>query len=256
MDKASERSLQQVMEGLFARQSEEMKEMEARAEASQEKADADTKARHVRFLAFLDRLSHYGKGTTTCQTETTSCPGEMEATNLEATPEETEAAVERKELFKEETYSNNIGSSEDLCKGRRLVVRRRRGAKKRSQNSVGSRLKLSAARKRVIRLSVPAVRKGKIRKCPGKDNVARGASRGKTIVKSRRPCHNGRWHRETKKPSYPMTRKTTDRILRKTLDQEVAKRARLSTNKMQDVIYWTFWNVRPPPKRKKELRTA
>jgi hypothetical protein len=106
---------------------------------------------------------------------------EMEATNLEATPEATEAAVERQELFKEETSPNNIGSSEDRCEEQRLVARRRRGAKKRSQDSVGSRQKVSAARKPVIRRAIPAVRKGNIRKCPGKDNVVRGASRRKTL---------------------------------------------------------------------------
>jgi hypothetical protein len=98
--------------------------------------------------------------------------------------------------------------------------------------------------------------KEKLVKSPDKDNVARGASRGRTHVISRWPCHKGRRHRDTKKPSYPRTRKTTDRILRKTLDQEVAKRASLSTNKLQDVIYWTFWKVWPSPKRKKEVQTA
>jgi hypothetical protein len=29
-----------------------------------------------------------------------------------------------------------------------------------------------------------------------------------------------------------------------------------STTGVQDVIYWTFWKLRPPPKRKKEVRTA
>jgi hypothetical protein len=29
-----------------------------------------------------------------------------------------------------------------------------------------------------------------------------------------------------------------------------------STIELQDVIYWTFWKVRPPRKRKKELRTV
>jgi hypothetical protein len=49
----------------------------------------------------------------------------MEATNLEATPETTEAAEERQELFKEDTYSNNIGSSKDRFGYQRLIVRRR-----------------------------------------------------------------------------------------------------------------------------------
>jgi hypothetical protein len=57
--------------------------------------------------------------------------------------------------------------------------------------------KLSAARKRVIGRTVPAVRNGNICKGPGRDSVARGASRGKTFVKSRRSCHMGRWYRDT-----------------------------------------------------------
>jgi hypothetical protein len=56
------------------------------------------------------------------------------------------------------------------------------GLKKRSQDSVGSRQKSSAARKRVIRRAVPAVRKGNIRKGRGKDSAARIASRGETTV--------------------------------------------------------------------------
>jgi hypothetical protein len=37
---------------------------------------------------------------------------------------------------------------------------------------------------------------------------------------------------------------------------EIAKRARLSTIELQDVNYGTLWKVRPPPKRKEEVRTA
>jgi hypothetical protein len=153
-------------------------------------------------LARLDGLTSYGKGSKTCQTETTSCWEEIEATNLEATPDETEAAVERQDLFKKEINAENFGSSEDRSGYQRLAVRRYQGAKKRTQDSVGSRQKLSAARKRVIRRAVPAVRKGKIRKCPGKDNVAKGASRRKTLEKRQRnncECKNGRWDRDFKK---------------------------------------------------------
>jgi hypothetical protein len=199
--------------------------------ASPEEADAETKARHERFFAILDGLKSYGKETTTCQTETTSCPEEMRyATRLEATLEEIQAAVECQELQMEEAVVDAVG----------LAARRRRGAKKRTQDSVGSRQKLSAARKRVICCAVPAVRKGQMRKSPGKGNVDSGVSRAEMLVKSRRPCHKGRRHRDTKNPSYPRTRKTTDRILMKTLDQEVAKRAHLSTNELQNVIYRTF----------------
>jgi hypothetical protein len=151
----------------------------------------------------------------------------MEAKNLEATPDETEAAMERQEVFEEEINFDTNGPSEDRYKNQRLAVPRHRGAKKRSEDSDGSRQKVSATRKRVIRHAVPAVRKGKILMCPGK---------------------------------------TTDRILRNTLDKDVAKRARLSTNMLTslfDLLIPTreinenaFWKIRPPSIRKKELRTG
>jgi hypothetical protein len=65
-------------------------------------------------------------------------------------------------------------------------VRRRRGAKKRSQDSIGSRQKSAAARKRVIRRAVPAVRKGHLRKGPGKDRTKRRAPKGRRLENLRR----------------------------------------------------------------------
>jgi membrane protein involved in colicin uptake len=76
---------------------------DADAKARQEKADADAEARHERFLAILDGWKSYGKGTTTCQIETTSCPEEMKDTiKMEINPEDTQAAVECQELQMEE----------------------------------------------------------------------------------------------------------------------------------------------------------
>jgi ATP-dependent 26S proteasome regulatory subunit len=84
MDKASEQRLLQMMESLFARQSEEMKARYKEAAARQEKAKCRVEGRN---------------------------------------------AMERQELFKEETYAENIGSSEDRFGDRRLVVRQRSGPK-------------------------------------------------------------------------------------------------------------------------------
>jgi hypothetical protein len=62
-------------------------EMEARAEARQEKADARAEARQTEMLALF-------RGSTTCHTETISCPEEMkDAIKMEINPEETQAAV-------------------------------------------------------------------------------------------------------------------------------------------------------------------
>jgi hypothetical protein len=121
-----------------------------------------------------------------CQTETTSSSEEMDATRLEATPEATEAAVERQDLFEEEINLYNIGSSEDRCEDQRLAVRRRRGTKKRSKYSVGSRQKSSAARKRVIRRAVPALRKGNIRKGADRKSVERVHPKSRTFGKKQR----------------------------------------------------------------------
>jgi hypothetical protein len=162
MDKEMEQRLIEMMkemkssqERAEARQEKMNVEMEARAEARQEradarqkKADAEAKARHERIEAAMrsmrsdiERSLHqqmgallegsrsFGTRTTicrlppaTCQTETTSCPEEMDVTNLEATSEATEAAVERQDLFNKEINAENFGSSEDQCENRRLAV--------------------------------------------------------------------------------------------------------------------------------------
>jgi hypothetical protein len=120
----------------------------------------------------------------------------MEATHVEATPEEAEAAVVRQELFKEEIIVDNIGSLEDRYGDRRLAVRRRRGPKKRIQDSVRSRHKSSAAGKRAIRPTVPVVRKGHMHRSPGRDSIARGAPKGRRLQKTPRfgpECKIGIW---------------------------------------------------------------
>jgi hypothetical protein len=105
----------------------------------------------------------------------------MEATNLESTSETTEAAAERQKLRENEINVYNIASSEDRSGYQRLAVRHRQGAKKRSQDSVGSRQKSSAARKRVIHCAIPAVCKGHMRKGPGKDHTKRRAPKGRRL---------------------------------------------------------------------------
>jgi hypothetical protein len=151
MDKEMKQCLLQMLELLLARQEE--------VAAPQEKMYAELKA------AILASF----RGSTNCQTETMSSSEEMEAMNLEATPEETEAAVERQDIFEEEINAENIGPSEDRCEEQRLAVRCRRGAKKRTQD---------------------------------KNNVARGASRRKMLDKRQRNnsvCEDGRLGRDLKK---------------------------------------------------------
>jgi hypothetical protein len=277
-----ETSLQQKMARLLAEMKASYAEMEARAEARQERADARqekanaemkavqdemkaayvemearAEARHERFLARLDGLTSYGKGTTTWQT--TSSSEEMDATRLVATLEETEAAVERQKLIENEINAENIGSSEDRYGEKRLAARRRRGAKKRSQDSVGSLQKVSAARKRVIRRAVPAVRKGNIRKYPGRNSAGRVHSKSRTFGKKQRlrSEYNKRINcRESRQQARLRMKRTSDMCHRTPMQLGEENRIVSSTIELQDVIYWTFWKVLPPPTRKKELRTV
>jgi hypothetical protein len=163
--------------------------------------------------------------------------------------------VERQDLFKKEINLENIGSSEDRCKDQRLAVRRRRGAKKRSQDSVGSRQKVSAARKRVIRRAIPAVRKGNIRKGPGKDGSARGAPKGRRLQKTHRiipECNNGIRNRGPKDQLRLRMKRTSDRIIRRTSEQTSLFDLFIAIQEVNENIFWMF---RPPPKRK-DVRTA
>jgi hypothetical protein len=181
---------------------------------------------------------------------------EIEPTNLGATPQETEAALERYKLRENEINAENIGSSEDRYGEKRSAARRRRGAKKRSQASVGSQQKLSAARKRVIRRAIPAGRKGNIRKGPGKDSTARRAPKGRRLVKVRRRGHEYNIGIMNRGPKNQLRlRRTSSKNYRTPMKLEEENRIDSSTIELQDVIYWTFWGVRPQPKCKKVIRT-
>jgi hypothetical protein len=110
----------------------------------------------------------------------------MEATDVEANPEETEAAVERQELYEKEINFDNIGSLEGRYGDGRLVVQRRRWTKKWIQDSARSQQKLSIARKRQIRRTIPAVCKGRVRKGLRKVKAARRAPNGRMLEEPRR----------------------------------------------------------------------
>jgi hypothetical protein len=163
---------------------------------------------------------------------------------MEINPGGTQATVECQELQMEEADVDAVGWSEDRYGDRRLVVRRRRGAKKRTPDSVASRQKSSTARKRVIRRAIPAMRKGHMRKSPGKNSVAIGASRRKMLDKRQRnnsECEDGRVGRDLKKRLSLRMRRTSDRCYRKSIKLEMANLIFVSTTGVQGAKDWTFW---------------
>jgi hypothetical protein len=155
----------------------------------------------------------------------------------------------------QERANAEMKASQERASAEMKAVQAEIKAKKRIQDSVGSRQKLSASRKRVIRRAVPAVRKGKIRKCPSNDNVPRGASRKKTLEKRQRnncECKNHRRNRDFKKRLCLRMNTTSERITRKR--RELSLFGLLFA--IREVNKNAFWKVRPPPKRKKDVLTA
>jgi hypothetical protein len=238
MDKETEQRLIEMMERLLARQCVEMN------------------ALHERFLATLNELKSYEKGTSTGQTETTSCPEEMkDAIILKATLEATEAAVERQQLLKEGINDENVGSSEDRSGYRHLVVRCRLGAPRQcwvpaegvchTQAGDTSRRPCTAKRKHC--------------KCPGRNSVGRVHPKSRTFGKKQRlrSEYNKRINcRDSRQQLRLRMKRTSDRCYRKPMKLEMANLIFGSTTGVQGINDWTFWKVRPPPKCKKNVLTA
>jgi hypothetical protein len=140
---------------------------------------------------------------------------------------------------------------------------------------------LIAVHTRVIRRAVPAVCKGNMRKKPGSESTAR-----RFPQRRMEPEFNmGRDNQVAIKQLQPKSQRTSDKIIRKPIeikDQDLKKQLHSRTKKtfgrlgkktvalqkvrenrivdssigLQYVGNWTFWEVRPPPKRKKVEKTA
>jgi hypothetical protein len=266
---AMEGSLQEILERLLAGQVKAIAEMKANINAnitvSQEKADAELNAAmhsmrsdierslHRQLGALLEGSKSFGTRATICrvppmacpeETETASCPEEMDATRL-VNPGAAEAAVERQELREKEINAENIGSSEDRSGYRRLVVRRRRGAKKWIPVE-------GVCRPPVIRRAVPALRKRNIRKGPGRNSVGRVDPKSRTFRKKQR-LRSEYYKRINCRDSRQTATSADEEDI-----QQVLQEAHETGDGESSIRFynWTFWKVRPVAKRKKDVLTA
>jgi hypothetical protein len=94
---AMEGNLQQILERLLAGQEKKKANVNAQAEAQQDKVCAKADTCLERMLAFLRGLSTSEGGMTTTFKERSE---KMDATRLEVNPEAAEAAVVQQELYK------------------------------------------------------------------------------------------------------------------------------------------------------------
>jgi hypothetical protein len=109
--------------------------------------------------------------------------------------------------------------------------------------NVESSKKLIALHTRVTRHAASTVRKGNMCKRPDSENAARRMPQSKMHLE----CNRGRDNRVARKQLQLTEGKTSGRIIRKSLQVG-------SSNGLQDVGDWTYWKVRPPPKRKKQVK--
>jgi hypothetical protein len=85
----------------------------------------------------------------------------------------------------EETAGKTVRALKERYEDRHLAAGSRRQLKKRTQGDGGSRNKLTAV-SRMTRRAITAQRMGHGRQGPGRDNVARGTSKGWKFGKRRR----------------------------------------------------------------------
>jgi hypothetical protein len=86
----------------------------------------------------------------------------------EPAPDEPKVVAEQQEVPEGATDEEGFGATEYRTGEQCLAMRRHRQRKKRAQGNGGPRQKFAAARGRFTRRAVPAMRKGHVRRGPGK----------------------------------------------------------------------------------------
>jgi hypothetical protein len=167
--------MERILEVLLARMDADKAELKAERKADHEEMMAGLKSLNVTLSAWLEKTHaclEESKEAAPEETEVVAEPqevldGEMEVEE-EPTPEETEVVVESREVPKGGTDEETSEGTEDQTGEQRLAMRRHRQQKKRAQVNGGPQQKSAAARRRFTRRVVPVMRKGHIRRGPGK----------------------------------------------------------------------------------------
>jgi hypothetical protein len=162
----------------------------------------------------------------------------------EPAPEEIEAVEKSQEGPEGATSEETIGAAKDRSKDLRLAVGCHGKVKTRTKRDGGSRQECATAVGRPTHRAIPAMRKGRVRRVPGKKrrsglkgrgNVSHTRKRGRILKRDRR-LDRKKMHSEA---------------IRKSLHMETAKlifESSIRLRKPGDVILWKCW---PPPKRKR-----
>jgi hypothetical protein len=210
-------------------------------------------AHHERMMAKMD--SHLG--------ETRAWLGEMKACRgvtpacleeEEPTPQGTEAVAKSQEVPEGATGEETIGAAKDRSRDLRLAVGCRGRLKTRTKRDGRVRQVYAASVGQPTRCFIPAMRKGGLRKGPGK-KCRSGTGQKCRRIGMRGPgktSGNGMREMIGKLRRLLERKKMHSEAIRKSLGMETAKLiAVVSPIGLREPGDWLLWKCRPPPKRKR-----
>jgi hypothetical protein len=160
----------QILEVLLARMEADRAELMAKMETNQEKMDAmqatmDSQLEET--MAWLGETKASSVTTESCEGKTHACPLKTEA-KREPTTEEREAVAEPQEVPEGATGEEMIGATEDQSRDLHLATGCCGQLKACTKHDGRMRQEYAAAIGRPTRRTVPAMRKGHVRRGPGK----------------------------------------------------------------------------------------
>jgi hypothetical protein len=174
----------------------------------------------------------------------------------EPNPEETQSEAVHREVPKEGAAAKSSGALRKRHGSRKPATGSRRKPKERPRGNCGSRKKLSAAGRKMTRRAGVARRKEHVvRKNQTRNNVARGAPRGRTFGRRRQPKPERKnWIRYRGLRQQLRSKKEFSQTLRETPRRKFVKRIVGSSAGLRKIRDWTLWRGRPPLKL--ELRLS
>jgi hypothetical protein len=257
-----ERKMDFNQDKMEAEMKADKEELMAKIDSSQERTDANLEEMKAEINAWLGEMKTWRGVTHACQEE-----------KKESTPKETKALEEPQEVPEGATDAETLGATEDRAGELHLAVRCRGRLKTRTKRDGRLRQECAATIGRPTRRFVPALRKGGLRKGPGKEcrsgirrpgrtfssridgrslkqrqikgNVVRETPEGRTYKKrsrTRPKCNNGIRGRDAGQHRRLEGIRMHRELIRQSLDLEIAKLIIVEGTKLKKNYIWGFAN--------------
>jgi hypothetical protein len=271
--------MMEFLKAMEAKMETQIGSLERKMDSNQERTDANLKAlkadqreMKAELKAWLGEMKACREATEACEGVTHACLEERK----EPAPKETEVVAEPEEVPEGATDAETIGAAKDRSRDLHLAVGCRGRLKTRTKRDGRLRQECAATVRRLTRRFVPALRKGGLRKGPGKrrrrngvrgpgetsgsrmegrglkqrrikDNVVRGAPKERT----RKVFENDIRDRSARMSIMRRNGRRVQEAFRHKFEPETAKLVVESPIGLQEPGDELLWKFRPPPKRKR-----